>query len=133
MLRLRLYAGLLLVHVSLAAQTVPIQDLDSYVATAMGAFEVPGLSVAVVKNGEVVLAKGYGVRRVGDSTPVDANTLFAIGSNTKAFTAAALGILVDEGKIAWDDPVIKHLTWFQMYDPYVTREITVRDLLTHRC
>jgi CubicO group peptidase (beta-lactamase class C family) len=98
----------------------------------MRTFEVPGLAVAVVKDGEVVLTRGYGVRRAGEPAPVDAHTLFGIASNTKAFTAAALGILVDEGKIAWDDPVTKHLPWFQMYDPYVTREMTVRDLLCHR-
>jgi len=116
----------------LAAQTAPLRDLDSYVAEAMRTFEVPGLAVAVVKDGEVALAKGYGVRRTGEPAPVDAHTLFGIASNTKAFTAAALGILVDEGKIAWDDPVTRHLPWFQMYDPYVTREMTIRDLLTHR-
>src|SRR5690348_13917122 len=116
----------------LAAQTAPLRDLDSYVAEAMRIFEVPGLAVAVVKDGEVAFAKGYGLRRNGDAAPVDAHTLFGIASNTKAFTAAALGILVDEGKIAWDDPVTKHLAWFQMYDPYVTREMTIRDLLTHR-
>src|SRR6266849_2278279 len=117
---------------ALAAETAPVSDLDSYIAAAMRTFEVPGLAVAVVKNGEVVLTRGYGVRRVGEPAPVDAHTLFGIASNTKAFTAAALGILVDEGKIAWDDPVTKHLPWFQMYDPYVTREMTIRDLLTHR-
>ncbi len=115
-----------------AADTAPVADLDSYVAAAMRTFEVPGLAVAVVKNGEVVLTKGYGVRRMGEPAPVDAHTLFGIASNTKAFTAAALGILVDEGKISWDDPVTKHVPWFQMYDPYVTREMTVRDLLCHR-
>ena len=98
----------------------------------MRAFEVPGLAVAVVKDGEVVLTRGYGVRRMDESAPVDEHTLFGIASNTKAFTAAALGILVDEGKIAWDDPVTKHVASFQMYDPYVTREMTVRDLLCHR-
>ncbi len=115
----------------LAAQE-PLRDLDSFVAEAMRTFEVPGIAVAVVKNGEVALAKGYGVRKMGELAPVDARTLFGIGSNTKAFTAAALGILVDEGKIAWDDPVTQRMPGFQMYDPYVTREITVRDLLTHR-
>ncbi len=116
----------------LAAGTAPVSDLDSYVAAAMRTFEVPGLAVAVVKDGEIVLTRGYGVRRLGETAPVDERTLFGIASNTKAFTAAALGILVDEGKIAWDDPVTKHLPSFQMYDPYVTREMTVRDLLCHR-
>ena len=93
---------------------------------------MPGMAVAVVKDGQVVLAKGYGVRRAGEPAPVDADTLFGIASNTKAFTCAALSILVEEGKLAWDDPVTKHLPEFQMYDPWVTREVTVRDLVTHR-
>jgi CubicO group peptidase (beta-lactamase class C family) len=90
------------------------------------------MAVAVVKDGQVVLAKGYGVRRSGEPEPVDADTLFGIASNTKAFTCAALSILVEEGKLAWDDPVTKHLPEFQMWDPWVTREVTVRDLVTHR-
>src|SRR5215470_14470844 len=107
-------------------------DLDEFAARVLKEFEVPGLAVAIVKDGKVVLAKGYGVRKLGDPSPVDENTLFGIASNTKAFTTAALAMLVDEGKISWDDPVIKHLPAFQMYDPYVTREMRIRDLLTHR-
>ena len=108
------------------------QDLDAFAARVLKEFEVPGLAVAIVKDGKVVLAKGYGVRKLGEPTPVDENTLFGIASNTKAFTAAALAMLVDEGKISWDDAVTKHLPAFQLYDPYVTREMTIRDLLTHR-
>jgi CubicO group peptidase (beta-lactamase class C family) len=111
----------------------PFAGLDDYVNKALKEWEVPGLALAVVKDDAVVLAKGYGVRKLGDSAPVDEKTLFAIGSCSKAFTAAALALLVDEGKIKWDDPVTKHLPGFQLYDPYVTREITVRDLLCHRC
>jgi CubicO group peptidase (beta-lactamase class C family) len=107
-------------------------DLDATVARVMAAFEVPGLGLAIVKDGRVVIAKGYGVRKLGTSVPVDSRTLFGIASNTKVFTAAALGLLVEEGKIAWDAPVIEYLPWFQMWDPYVTRELTVRDLLVHR-
>jgi len=107
-------------------------DFDAVVQRAMTAFEVPGISLAVVKDGRVAVAKGYGVRKLGESAPVDAQTLFGIASNTKAFTATALGILVDEGKIRWDAPVIDYVPWFQMSDPYVTREMTVRDLLVHR-
>ena len=98
----------------------------------MKAFNVPGISLAIVKDGKVIVAKGYGIRRIGEPAPVDARTLFGIASNTKVFTATALGLLVEEGKIAWDAPVINYLPWFAMYDPYVTREITVRDLLVHR-
>ena len=114
------------------AQNAPPADLDAYVARVLKTFEVPGLSVAIVKDGKIVLAKGYGVRKLGEPTPVDENTLLAIGSNTKAFTSAALATLVDEGKISWDDPVYERLPGFQMYDPYVSHEMTIRDLLTHR-
>ncbi|HEX7114584.1 MAG TPA: serine hydrolase [Steroidobacter sp.] len=107
-------------------------DIDQVVARAMDVFNVPGLAVGVVKDGQVVMAKGYGVREVGRAGKVDADTVFAIGSNTKSFTTAALAILVDEGRIGWDDKVIDHLPQFRLYDPYVTREFTVRDLLTHR-
>lgn len=107
-------------------------DIDGWVRRAMKTFEVPGLALTIVKDGQVLLAKGYGVRTLGDQTPVDARTVFGIASNTKAFTATALGMLVEEGKIRWDGRVIDYLPWFQMYDPYVTREMTVRDLLVHR-
>src|SRR6185503_16090943 len=89
-------------------------------------------SVAIVKDDKVVFAKGYGLRELGKTERVDENTLFAIASNSKAFTSAALAMLVDEGKVRWDDPVTKYLPNFQLYDPYVTRELTIRDLLSHR-
>src|SRR5437899_7344096 len=115
-----------------AAQAGPPADLDAFVARSMKTFGVPGLAIAVVKDGKVVMSKGYGVRKMGESTPVDENTLFGIGSNTKAFTTAALASLVDEGKISWDDRVYERLPGFAMYDPYVSHEMTIRDLLTHR-
>ena len=114
------------------AQNAPPADLDAYVARAMKTYEVPGIAVAIIKDGKVVLAKGYGVRKLGEPAPVDENTVFAIGSNTKAFTAAALATLVDEGKISWDDPVYERLKGFEMYDPYVSKEMSIRDLLCHR-
>ena len=117
---------------ALYAQSGPPADLDAYVARDMKTFDVPGIAIAIVKDGKVVLAKGYGVRKLGDATPVDENTLFGIGSNTKAFTSAALASLVDAGKISWDDKVYERLKGFQMYDPYVSHEMTIRDLLTHR-
>jgi len=107
-------------------------DLDAYVASSMKTFDVPGMAVAIVKDGKIVVAKGYGVRKLGDPTPVDEFTMFGIGSNTKAFTTAALATLVDEGKLSWDDPVYQRLPGFVMYDPYVSHEMTIRDLLTHR-
>jgi CubicO group peptidase (beta-lactamase class C family) len=114
------------------AQAKPLESFDAYVTRSMADWKVPGLAVAIVRNGSVVLAKGYGVKTVGQPGRVDAATVFAIGSATKAFTATAVAMLVDEGKVRWDDPVTRHLLGFQLYDPYVTRELTVRDLLTHR-
>ena len=104
-LRSRLLVAILIVYeVSVSAQAAPPTDLDSYVATSMKTFDVPGLAVAIVKDGKIVVAKGYGVRKLGDPTPVDEHTMFGIGSNTKAFTTAALAGLVDAGKLSWDDP-----------------------------
>ena len=110
----------------------PLRDLDAYTAKAVADWKVPGLAIAVVKDGRIVFAKGYGVREVGKPAPVDTQTLFAIGSTTKAMTSASIGMLVDEGKLHWDDRVTKILPTFQLADPYVTRELTIRDLLTHR-
>ncbi len=117
---------------SAAARPPVPRGFDALVKRAQEKWEVPGIAVGVVKDGRLVFARGYGVRKKGENSPVTPLTLFGIASNTKAFTAAALGILVDRGKLRWDDPVIKHLPDFRMYDPYVTRELTVRDLLTHR-
>jgi len=110
----------------------PAADIDQLATRAMQEFSVPGLAIGIIKDGRLVLAKGYGVREVGSKAPIDAETLFAIGSNTKAFTAASLAILVDDGKLHWDDRVIDYLPDFRLWDPYVTREFTIRDLLTHR-
>jgi len=115
-----------------SAGNISVSDLDAYVASSMKTFNVPGMAVAIVKDGKVLVAKGYGSRKLGDSTPVDEFTTFGIGSNTKAFTTAALATLVDEGKLSWDDPVYQRLPGFVMYDPYVSHEMTIRDLLTHR-
>jgi len=112
--------------------TAPPADLDAYVQRVMRTFEVPGVAVTIVKDGRPIVAKGYGVRRLGEPAPVDARTLFGIASNTKLFTATALGLLVEEGKIEWDAPVVRYLPGFQMWDPFVTRELTIRDLLVHR-
>ena len=114
------------------AQTNLPPDLDAYVERVQKQFEVPGISLAIVKDGKVLLAKGYGARKLGASDAVDAGTVFAIASNTKAFTATALGLLVEEGKLEWDAPVIRYLPWFRLSNPYVTAELTVRDLLVHR-
>ena len=126
-------AAWLSVSAALAQQPVaPPAGLDDFVTRVMKTFEVPGIGLAIVKDGTVVVAKGYGVRKVGEPATVDGRTLFGIASNTKAFTATALGLLVEEGKIEWDAPVIRYLPWFRMSDPFVTQELTVRDLLVHR-
>jgi CubicO group peptidase (beta-lactamase class C family) len=95
-------------------------------------WQVPGLAIALVKNDKVVFMKGYGVRKLGETKRIDKNTVFPIGSASKAFTSTAIGLLVQDKKLSWDDRVIDHLQGFQMYDPWVTREITVRDLLCNR-
>lgn len=115
-----------------AQQGAPPPGFDAYVTEVMRTFAVPGAAVAIVKDGQVVLARGYGVRALGSADRVDARTQFGIASNTKIVTATALALLVEEGKVEWDAPVIRYLPWFAMYDPYVTRELTVRDLLVHR-
>ena len=119
---------------SLTAQSAadPLSGFDAYVERVLKTFDVPGAGVAIVKDGRIVLAQGYGVRRLGQADRVDSNTRFGIGSNTKLFTATAIAMLVEEGKLDWDQPVIRYLPDFAMFDPYVTREITVRDLLVHR-
>ena len=108
-----------------------IQYLDQYIRQAQQTWEVPGLAIAVVKDGKVVLAKGYGKRRLGGEEAVDDKTIFGIASTTKAMTAVAMGMLVDDGKVRWDDRVVDHWPEFQLYDPYPTRELRVRDLFTH--
>jgi CubicO group peptidase (beta-lactamase class C family) len=112
--------------------TTALAGLDDHVEEAMSAWEVPGFALAVVKDGHVVHSRGYGVRELGSKEPVTDETVFCIASCTKAFTAAALGILVDEGKLGWDDPVAEHLPGFRLSDPYVSQIVTIRDLLAHR-
>ncbi len=109
-----------------------IKTLDNYFARALTDWQVPGMAVAIVKDGEIIFAKGYGVQEYGQQQTVDEHTNFAIASNTKAFIAAALARLVWEGKISWDDKVVKHLPYFALYDAYATRHATIRDLLSHR-
>lgn len=117
---------------AITAVAAPPAGFDARVEAAMRTRDVPGMAIAIVEDGRVVHAKGYGVRRLGAPERVDADTIFPTGSTGKALTAAALAILVDDGKLGWDDRVIDHLPDFRMYDPWVTREMTVRDLLLHR-
>jgi CubicO group peptidase (beta-lactamase class C family) len=130
-MNIRVLLFLLIVAFQIAAQTLP-GDFDNFIARVQKTFEVPGISIAIVQDGEVILASGYGVKRLGEQKPVDELTLFGIASNTKAFTATALALLVEEDKLDWEGRVVDYLPWFQMSDPYVTREMTIRDLLVHR-
>lgn len=117
----------------LAFGQINVDKLDAYFTKAQKDWGIPGMAVGVIKDGEIVLAKGYGVLEDGKETPVDGNSLFAIASNTKAFISASLAILVDEGKLNWDDPVKKYLPDFSLYDDdYVSNHATIRDLLCHR-
>jgi CubicO group peptidase (beta-lactamase class C family) len=115
------------------AQTLEskIKEFDAYVEKSRNLYQVPGLSLTVVKDGKVILKKGYGVRQSGTSNAVDTQTLYACASTTKAMTATCMAMLVDEGKVKWDDLVINYLPDFQLFDPAVTREIKIRDLFTH--
>jgi CubicO group peptidase (beta-lactamase class C family) len=108
-----------------------VKEFDAYVETSRKLYEVPGLAITVVKDGKVIFKKGYGVQELGTSNQVNTQTLYACASTTKAMTATCMGMLVDEGKIKWDDAVSKYLSEFQLFDPYVTRELTIRDLFTH--
>ncbi|HEX6308639.1 MAG TPA: serine hydrolase [Longimicrobiales bacterium] len=114
------------------AQPGPLVGLDGYITQAMAQWEVPGLAIAVVRNDSMIYARGFGARELGGADPVDEHTLFAIASTTKAMTSAALGMLVDEDRLDWDDSVMEHLPAYQLSDAYITRELTIRDLLTHR-
>lgn len=125
--------GLLLAATfSSISQPMASKAIDELAERTLVAFDVPGIAVAIVKDGKVIHSKGYGVSSLDTKRKTDANTLFGIASNSKAFTAVAIGILVDEGKIKWDDKVRTYIPEFKMYDAYVTEEFTIRDLLTHR-
>lgn len=112
--------------------SVSIKAIEKNVKRAMKTFDVPGVALAIVKDDEVLLSRGFGVTKLGSKKKVNGDTLFGIASNTKAFTAAALAILVDEGKLRWDDKVVDLLPGFKLNDPYVTAHLTVRDMLSHR-
>ncbi len=114
------------------AQKVDLEKLDAYFEKAAKEWGIPGMSVGIVKDGEIVFSKGYGVLEVGKPAKPDGNTLYAIASNSKAFTTALIAMLVQEGKLNWDDKVQKYLPWFELYDPFVSRETTIKDLLCHR-
>ena len=131
-----LRTNLLLPAFSLAllsqAQQPDLTALDAYIADAVVKFDQPGLAVGIVKDGELVWSKGYGKLDLAKPEAVTPNSIFFIASMSKAFTACAVGLLVDDGKIKWNDPVVKHMPWFKTPDPYVTEHMMVKDLLCHR-
>ena len=107
-------------------------DLEAYIQRSMKEMQVPGAAVGIVRDGKIVMAKGFGLRDVKHNLPATADTIFAVGSVTKSFTAITVALMVDEKKLDWDRPVREYLPWFRMYDPVATELITPRDLLTHR-
>ncbi|MBO9711624.1 serine hydrolase [Sphingomonas sp.] len=130
----KLLATLALSVAAVAAPALadPPKGFEARVEAVRQKAGVPGMAIAIVEGGKTTLARGWGIRKLGTTDKVDAHTIFMIGSTGKAITTAALATLVDSGKIGWDDKVVDHIPWFQMYDPWVTREMTVRDLLVHR-
>ena len=128
----KLFVAIALISTALSFAQISSTQVDELVERSLKTFNVPGIAVAIVKDGKIIHAKGYGVKSILTKEKVDANTLFGIASNSKAFTSAALAMLVDEGKVKWDDKVISYLPNFRMYNEYVTNEFTIRDLLTHR-
>jgi len=133
--RLALFFLLVVVGSADAQRTKSFADLkgfDEWVTATMANWHVPGVAVGAIKDGQVVLARGYGVRDVEQKLPVTSQTVMAIGSNSKSFTVVLMGMLVDEKKLAWDSTVRSYLPDFQMYDEFATSEMTPRDLVTHR-
>src|SRR5699024_9101132 len=122
--------GLISTH--LIAQGGLPEDFDDWIENSRKEWKIPGMAVGIVKDGKVVYAKGFGEKRLGENDRVDAHTVFSIASVSKNITAAALAILVDEGKIDWDDKIIDHIPWFRLKDAWVTEELSIRDALTHR-
>lgn len=128
----KIFLLLFLVTISTSiAQEVDLKELDQYISQTQKDWNIPGLSVGIVKDGNIVFEKGYGVMEVGKSKAPDEHTLYAIASNTKAFTAAIIAQLVEEGKLDWKDKVQRHLPYFEVYDPTISSMITVEDLLSH--
>lgn len=134
------FAALVGQEVTVAAQAATdaaegrdrIAGLAEYIEQSMPDWELPGLAVAVVYRDEVIFARGFGVKELGRDDPIDAETLFQIGSVSKSFAAGAIGALVDDGLVQWDDPIVTHLPWFRVQDPWITRSMTIRDILSHR-
>ena len=130
--------GVMLIAFLIACSTInpclaqDLKQLDAYYTKSLKEWDVPGMSIAIVKDGKVIFSKGYGIAEVGKNVPTNSNTLYAIASNSKAFTATAIAMMAKEGKLSLDDKVRKHLPWFELYDPFVSADATITDLLCHR-
>ncbi|PCH77878.1 MAG: serine hydrolase [Flavobacteriaceae bacterium] len=109
-----------------------VQHLDAYFTKSFQEWNIPGMAIAIVSADSIYLSKGYGLSNLQTNKAVDEHTLFAVASNSKAFTASALAQLVDAGKLKWEDKVVNYLPYFKMYDNYVTQHFTIADLLSHR-
>lgn len=131
----RLFAAIMLVSFSLFGQSetqVDLVELDKYYANMVKDWDVPSATIGIVKDGNLIFTGNYGALEVGKNEKPDENTLYAIASNSKAFTSAIIGMLIQEGKLNWNDKVKKYLPYFELYDPWVSNEITIRDILSHR-
>jgi CubicO group peptidase (beta-lactamase class C family) len=128
-----LFSLFMATFISVKAQNHFFPDsLESYIQKGMEDWKIPGMAIAIIKDGKVAFIKGYGVREYGKPEKVDENTIFAIASNSKAFTGTALSLLQYQKKLSLDDKVTKWMPWFKLYDPYATKEVNIRDLLCHR-
>lgn len=130
--RIVFYISIISLVISVQAQLGLPDNFEEWIETNRNEWEIPGMAVGIVKDGKVIYAKGFGEKQSGSGDKVDEHTVFGIASASKNMTAAALAILVDEGKINWDDKIIQYIPWFQMKDPWITNELTIRDALTHR-
>lgn len=128
----KIFLSTLLILSQIGYSQITASEIDVLAERARTTFNVPGIAIAVVKDGKIIHEKGYGESSIVSKQKVNEHTLFGVASNSKAFTATALAMLIDEGKLNWDDKVIKYLPDFKMYNDYVTNEFTIRDLLTHR-
>ncbi|MGH9887618.1 MAG: serine hydrolase domain-containing protein, partial [bacterium] len=126
------YFGIALRSLAIAQPASLPTDLDDYITAAIKEWSIPGAALAIVKDGKPIVVKGYGVTKLGTSYAVNPDTIFDIASLTKSFTAVTIAILVDEGKLDWDTPVREYLPIVQFSDPYLTSNVTLRDLLSHR-
>lgn len=133
-MKIRHFFSLLIVFISFItnAQNIDLSMVDEAVEKTLETFNVPGIAVGIVHNDEVVLAKGYGIANINTGEKVNSSTNFGIASNSKAFTTTAIALLIDQGKINWDDRVKKYIPEFKMYNDYVTENFTIRDLVVHR-